>query len=633
MSLSVVLVVPPWAGLDRPAIGVHVLQAVGAAAGHRVRVAYANIAFAARMGERDYHAICYAPTGALVGEQLFSEAAFQNRIGLNGRSPAIYRRISWPDDPTVDAARLAVIQADTLDFVRAFARDLINLYSPDVVGCSTTFEQTTASLALLREIRRIAPRVTTILGGANCDGEMAQAISDIAPWIDRVFSGESERTFGTFLTETESAEGGRPARVVAGAPCRSLDDLPPLNFDDYFQTLDTTLKGTLIRRRDEVWLTYETSRGCWWGQKQHCTFCGLNGTGMAFRKKSVQRVLDDLTALVTRYGTKNVCMVDNIMPWDYFRDLLPLLPAALPDVNIFYEQKANLTLAHCSLLAAAGIRLIQPGIEALNTDLLRLMRKGVSAPQNVRLLRYARATGVTLNWNLLYGFPGDLAEWYAATTDLLPLLEHLCPPGGCYRLSIDRFSPYFDRPDEFGLHALQPLPAYGEIFPAGTRLGALAYHFVARYPSGSLETPQIIDRCESLVSKWLSCWRTADAAPPVLALEKVTNDVYVLLDTRSTRVGAEISFIEHEQAVAVVGGGSLLQGAWRHWALENSYAVILDGQPVPLVVADPPLFARLEECAKRPMTSTSRGSRPNESLRREIGSRDVAAHVSGRTCA
>jgi ribosomal peptide maturation radical SAM protein 1 len=589
-----------------------VLQAVGAEARHRVRVAYASIAFAARIGVRDYHAICYAPTGALVGEQLFAEAAFRNRVDLNGDSPATYRRVSWPDKPTVDATRLAAIQVDTLDFVRAFAKDLIEVYSPDVVGCSTTFEQTTASLALLREVRRIAPHVITILGGANCDGEMAQAVSDIAPWVDHVFSGESESTFRTFLNEVTSSKCKSFGRVIVGAPCRALDDLPPLDFDDYFHALDTTLNDGSFRRRDEVWLTYETSRGCWWGQKQHCTFCGLNGTGMAFRKKSVERVLDDLTRLVTRYSTKNVCMVDNIMPWEYFKDLLPVLPDALPNVNIFYEQKANLTLAHCSLLAAAGIHLIQPGMEALNSDLLKLMRKGVTARQNVRLLRYARATDVTLNWNLLYGFPNDLAEWYSATADLIPLLEHLCPPGGCYRLCIDRFSPYFDHSEEFGLQALQPLPAYGEIFPKGTRLGALAYHFFARYPSGSLDTPEVIERCEKLVREWLLRWRAEDIASPVLALEEIADGLYVLLDTRSSRKGAEISFIEHDQAVAVVGGGPLLQGVWRDWAVENRYAAILDTQAVPLVVADPPLFARLEECALRPkpVASTSAACTP-----------------------
>jgi ribosomal peptide maturation radical SAM protein 1 len=578
-------------------LGAHILQAIGRRAGHRVRVAYANIAFATLIGERDYHAICYAPTGALVGEQLFAQAAFENRIDLRSDGEATYRRVSWPDSPAVTEVRLAAIQLQTSEFAASFAREVANTYFPDVVGCSTTFEQTTASLALLREFRRADPGITTILGGANCDGEMAGAIAEIAPWIDHVFSGESERTFLSFLTRKAASNDKSFDRVISGAPCEALDGLPPLEFDDYFNALASSLQDAPFRRRGEVWLTYETSRGCWWGQKRHCTFCGLNGSGMAFRKKSAGRVIEDLERLVKRYGTNNVCMADNIMPWDYFTDLLPLLPRALPNVNIFYEEKANLSLKHCSLLAAAGVHLIQPGIEALNTDLLRLMRKGVTARQNILLLRYARATNVTLNWNLLCGFPDDLAEWYASTAELIPLLEHLCPPGGCYRLSIDRFSPYFDQAEEFGLQGLQPLPAYGEIFPKEARLAALAYHFIAKYRSGSLEQPEIIERCEILIKKWLSHWRSTNTAPPVLVLEEIGDGVYILLDTRSSRVGPEISFLDSEQAVAIVGGGPLLCGPWREWALENRYAAIVDDRPLPLVVADPALFARLEELA------------------------------------
>lgn len=32
-------------------------------------------------------------------------------------------------------------------------------------------------------------------------------------------------------------------------------------------------------------LVLEGARGCWWGEKHHCTFCGLNGSLMKFRSK------------------------------------------------------------------------------------------------------------------------------------------------------------------------------------------------------------------------------------------------------------------------------------------------------------------------------------------------------------
>ena len=39
---------------------------------------------------------------------------------------------------------------------------------------------------------------------------------------------------------------------------------------------------------------FETSRGCWWGERMHCTFCGLNGATMSYRSKSPRRAVDEL---------------------------------------------------------------------------------------------------------------------------------------------------------------------------------------------------------------------------------------------------------------------------------------------------------------------------------------------------
>jgi radical SAM superfamily enzyme YgiQ (UPF0313 family) len=43
-----------------------------------------------------------------------------------------------------------------------------------------------------------------------------------------------------------------------------------------------------------VELLFEASRGCWWGAKHHCTFCGLNGLSMTFRSKSADRAYSEI---------------------------------------------------------------------------------------------------------------------------------------------------------------------------------------------------------------------------------------------------------------------------------------------------------------------------------------------------
>ena len=75
-SGDALLVVPPFAGMDRPSYGLHLLQGLAARAGYRCTVLYANILFARVIGEARYSEICYSATGDLNGEKVFAPAAF-----------------------------------------------------------------------------------------------------------------------------------------------------------------------------------------------------------------------------------------------------------------------------------------------------------------------------------------------------------------------------------------------------------------------------------------------------------------------------------------------------------------------------------------------------------------------------
>lgn len=62
----------------------------------------------------------------------------------------------------------------------------------------------------------------------------------------------------------------------------------------------------------------ETSRGCWWGDKSHCTFCGLNGATMAYRSKSGARAFEEMQQLSDQWQTDRIEVVDNILDMRYF---------------------------------------------------------------------------------------------------------------------------------------------------------------------------------------------------------------------------------------------------------------------------------------------------------------------------
>ena len=242
------------------------------------------------------------------------------------------------------------------------------------------------------------------------------------PFLDAAVSGEGDLVFPELVRRVLEGLGlddlpgvttraNVAARFAVGPiPERAdgdADGRPPLPDDsDYFEQFARS-------RFAGKWtpgLFLETARGCSWGEKSHCTFCGLNGTTMAFRSKSPSRALDELRALVARHPRSDLQVVDNILDTRYFESLLPELAKSPPPSPVFWETKSSLKKEQVRLLADAGVTRIQPGIESLSDAVLKLMRKGVTAFQNVQLLKWCRELGVTPYWNLLWGFPDELAR-------------------------------------------------------------------------------------------------------------------------------------------------------------------------------------------------------------------------------
>jgi ribosomal peptide maturation radical SAM protein 1 len=391
-------------------------------------------------------------------------------------------------------------------------------------------------------------------------------------------------------------DGTRPAGpIVPGLPCMSLDALPTPDYSEYYEQLAAMLPDCDLVKGELILLPYESSRGCWWGAKHHCTFCGLNAQTMKHREKSPDRVIHELQYLLQAHPTRKVCVVDNIMPRSYFRTLLPRLAAEVPGIRAFYEQKSNLSLDNVEALKAAGVCDIQPGIEALSTSLLKRMDKGVSGRQNIALMRYARAVGLTLTWNLLYAFPGDHVEDYEQTLALVPLLRHLEPPGGMSHLSIDRFSPYFDAPEKYGIANLRPMPGYEAVLPSGADPRKIGYHFIGDYGSAARDHPDIIKRLKAEVDRWMALWQKADEALPALALTPMSDDHYILFDSRGLEGAEEIQFIDRDQAsVALTGRRLDERDAVVDWALHAGVVAEVDARYVPLATAEPAVLREFE---------------------------------------
>ncbi|MDI1449279.1 RiPP maturation radical SAM C-methyltransferase [Polyangium sp. 6x1] len=598
-----ILIVPPFAALDFPHLGVHLLQGCAKAAGFEVAVIYAGMLLAREITQPVYHALSDAVTlhwsggrvfSNMLGERVFARAAYGvPLLGRQAEAKLASIRLEagfGRKRCVIDFPRLVELSAHVEDWVERFAQAVAELGCP-VVGCTTVFEQTASSIAILRRIKQRAPGTTTLIGGANCTGGMAEGIASLSDAIDFAFSGECEKAFPAFLA------GARPeGRVVEGEVCMDLDALPTPDYDEYYRQRRACFEDDALARQ-MVALSYESSRGCWWGQKHHCTFCGV--ASMRYREKAPDRVIGELRELLAKHPSRRVHNVDDIMPHSYFKSVLPRLPEELPGVRMFYEEKANLTLEKVVLLRKAGVDIAQPGIEALSSPLLRRMDKGTLARHNVALLRYARASYLSLIWGLLFGFPGDRAEDYEHYLTLLPLLHHLEPPKIFMPLCLFRFSPYWKYPERYGIQNLRPAEVYGDILPEGADARLVAYYFDGDFSSVAGEHPELIAAIDREVRAWNARWLPGRGKLPILSVSRTAPDTYHLTDTRDLPGAVAEQPLTRRQAAAVLVGrpreNSGLLTDEMVWARAGSYAVELDGWHVPLATAHPDLIAEFEQ--------------------------------------
>ncbi len=531
---DVLLVNMPFFHLRWPNLGLGLLAAALKRQGIGCRVAYLNFDLAERVGLESYLWIADQFAFVLGGERLFAREYFGDRLPDDA---SYWREVLLPADAgleTEDRGEYERIGRCVGPFLDA-CLEAVDWRRYEVVGFAASFQQTMASMCLARRIKELRPQTTIVLGGAACEGEMGPELLQWFPEVDFVFSGEADLTFpvlaerllaGRALEPLPPGVIGRRAHEVPSVPLseqsppgrshrnadfsragpdllcagpqsdggrahaavamvEELDPLPFPDFADYFARLERS--G--LREQIEPLLVFETSRGCWWGRKHHCLFCGLNGARLAFRSKSPNRALEELRYLAGRYGVRRVCWADNILDPRYFRSLLPMLKEAGLGVKFECEMRTSLRREDARLLVDAGLGAAQLGIETFATGVLKLAGKGTTAVENLQALKWFSEAGIEVKWNLLYGFPGEDPQDYAALAELLPSLFHLAPPQAVGRVRLDRFSPYFENPARFGMAAVRPHRSFAFVYPfAADALARLAYYFEFDYADG--RTPE-----------------------------------------------------------------------------------------------------------------------------------------------
>ncbi|MDF9815293.1 RiPP maturation radical SAM C-methyltransferase [Streptomyces sp. SPB162] len=548
--LRVAFVNMPFADWNRPSFALSQLAGlIGNEYADRAtaEVHYLNVDFTRYFGVRAYEELSGDMTHLYsgVGEWLFRHIAFPDEPdNSDSYFSRYYREPNWKpfrDDLMRRREGIEVFLAELIDRYQ--------LASADVVGLTTMFAQTVPTIALARMIKERNPEAIILLGGSNVETSMGAVLAGEVPYLDYVFSGPSLVSFGAFLDHLLS-EGDTTAfsarGVITRDNCtdpqvrfgvgrdRDINDYVPLHYDDFAVTMrdaeDALAEGEL-----EPTLFFETSRGCWWGARSHCTFCGLNDETIGFRQMDPDLAVSQFEWLFSLHPQfKNYMCTDYILPRNYAADVFPRIDAP-DDASIFYEIKLPMSETNMQTLATARVNRVQAGIEAVNSEVLKLLGKGTTAFQSLQFMKLCLKFGIHPEWNLLIGAPREPEDMYAKYERDFPILAHLTPPTGAFFIRFDRFSPYFNERLDYGLD-LRPMDFYPLVFPFdAAQLDQLAYFFAdhgpAPYAMNALKWYPALQR---VVADWQAGWKEAGDKPRLELVEEDGGQV-----VKDTRFGPE----------------------------------------------------------------------------------------------
>lgn len=533
----------PWAAIGEPSLGLGVLKACLEQAGIPTRVRHLNLFLLKYLRASTYVGLANAYA---LNDFVFTYDLDPNVSGVQ------YRLIR---ERLMELAEIGILSLsedgdEAVDILMEARRNIFDRWldectefivreNPTLIGFTCLFDQTISSIALARKIRRRLPAVTIVLGGYALEGPVAREILRCFPWIDAVCLGEGEPAIvelahasagqrpltgipnlltqdtGELKLSAPTFIRGRRLAVREPIPTRiapiSMDESPTPSFDDYFADLNELDLIYQVKVEFDT-LPVESSRGCWWGQKNHCVFCGIDDETMQYRARSPENTIAMLDELSLRYGVNSFRFSDYILPRTYMKTLLPELASREKLYHLECEIKANLTAEHFNLLKAAGFNECQPGIESFSSSALSKMSKGVTGIRNIQTLVLGKMNGIRIHYNFLFGFPTDELDEYEAMLTVIPLLYHLDPPHGRQRVEITRFAPLQVDPERFCISGSSHSVLYDAIFSpdflSNIRfdLDAYAYYFQRPYFNS-----RALEQVYGLLTEQLDHWKKTKA--------------------------------------------------------------------------------------------------------------------------
>jgi radical SAM superfamily enzyme YgiQ (UPF0313 family) len=351
-----------------------------------------------------------------------------------------------------------------IEFLTEHALPRILRERPKAIGISMTyFSQVVPGFTLARLVRRHAPEIKVVMGGAYLtavEHEVERIPTHLLP-ADAIILHDGEEALEKWLHAVLRGQGelaaipncylpGPATFARAGERCLTHTDLDLLPVPMW--TIDgLDLSKYLVPRYP---IPLPLSRGCYWGR---CSFCNISCQTVAtYRTRPVAKAIEDMKAAIAQTGSNWFDFpVDSFRPKELHALALGIIEAGL-DVEWGAEVLLDPGFKDPIIadLARSGCRCLRFGLESANVETLTAMNKPTRPGEARRILKTCKDNGIQTAVMLIAGFPTETQarlwetyDYLAANSDRIDFLT-------IHSYSLVPGSPMAEDPAKFNLYLL-----------------------------------------------------------------------------------------------------------------------------------------------------------------------------------
>jgi anaerobic magnesium-protoporphyrin IX monomethyl ester cyclase len=276
----------------------------------------------------------------------------------------------------------------------------------DVYGLTAMTHEIVRAARVAKALKDAHPESLVLIGGCHATALPGETLGEF-PAFDVAFCGEAEESVLEVLACIERGESlnsvlgiafrdGTRVQVTAPRPwIRDLDAIP--------------LPAWSLFPRTPTYPVM-TTRGC----PFRCVFC-MRVLGSQVRYRSPESVVGELEHLAAEYHPKDVVFYDETFTLNRRRVTAILELMIERGLHRKFTWVAQTRVNECdeellALMARAGCREIDFGIESGNTEVLAKIGKGITLDDARRAVRAAQKVGIEVVTLFILGHPGETRE-------------------------------------------------------------------------------------------------------------------------------------------------------------------------------------------------------------------------------